>query len=684
MTTEVDELAARISQQGRAAVINEGVPSDGFEDPEQKYPKEDYATEPSINKAARGSDINHLIIKNGVPNVNCSLGNQPIGVYPLVQVDESVSGHIIEINDTPGGERILIKHKGGSGVEIRADGSVMVNTLNKRVDLVGDDYNLAVENDGNISYYGNLNMTVQGDYNLDVKGDYNVTVGGNKILNVAKSYRQKINSVYDLIVNGSYTSKITKYSTMTFLEGISNFIKGDYGNFVDGNADYSSSKQTIVTAEEDINLSSKDMNLVAENLSVAGDEGTIGGENMVMFTKNLYAGRTVHASEVQASKTMLSKVFHGDLSGTAKGAEYAAQAGLAAAKGGSGWGGTVQNVTHSPDDPVASTTKFKPDSDIVTDYLTKESRGIKKVRIDRDDAIKNSIDESVDNAGVSKKKLTVGQNRSRLKDSNHASNNKYISNQISKGALSSSCISKIPSSAGRIRGKEQTARSGFSTIGSGTSSQNVKKFLLRESSSDGVTKTLSPIHLYNPNLKLDISLSTKLNEGVRVGKFVAARSDPITLAHTTSIEQRKQIARNLLPQADIIQLFYTLKQFDNYNIIVAEGLYKAEETETNDPNGPKELAKSGRFVAYEIFDSTSGKIDPGKTFEFAVYLKDNANYESIDLYYDNYDPEGSFNAQIGVTMPTIPTSFTANFKKSVGTFYNGTLQTSLDLVEILK
>ena len=270
------------------------------------------------------------------------------------------------------------------------------------------------------------------------------------------------------------------------------------------------------------------------------------------------------------------------------------------------------------------------------------------------------------------------------KDSNNFSNNKYVSNQISKGALSSSCVSAVPSSVGRVRGRQQSERTGFSAIGSGTSSLSIKKFLLRESSANGVTETLSPIHTYNPNLKLDISLSTKLNEGVRVGKFVAARSDPITLSHTTSIEQRKQIARNLLPQADIVQLFGTLKQFDDYNLVVAEGLYKAEETETNDPNGPKELAKTGRFIAYEIYDSASGKIDPGKTFEFAVYLKDNTNFEKIELYYDTYDPEGSFNAQIGVTMPIIPTSFTAIFKKSVGTFYNGTLQTSFDLVEILK
>ena len=49
------------------------------------------------------------------------------GAYPFNHVYESESGHVFEIDDTSGGERLLRQHKSGTYEEIIASGDILVN-----------------------------------------------------------------------------------------------------------------------------------------------------------------------------------------------------------------------------------------------------------------------------------------------------------------------------------------------------------------------------------------------------------------------------------------------------------------------------------------------------------------------------------------------------------------------------
>ena len=60
--------------------------------------------------------------------VSLNIEDQRPSEFPFNQVDETTSGHVVEYDDTPDGERILIKHRTGAGVEMRADGSVLVSS----------------------------------------------------------------------------------------------------------------------------------------------------------------------------------------------------------------------------------------------------------------------------------------------------------------------------------------------------------------------------------------------------------------------------------------------------------------------------------------------------------------------------------------------------------------------------
>ena len=120
-------------------------------------------------------------MNGGAEGVPLNIEDQRPSEFPFNQVDETTSGHVVEYDDTPGGERILIRHRTGAGVEMRADGSVLVSSTNNKIEVTGGDQTVIVEGAGNLVYKGNLNLVVTGDYNVDVGGNYNVNVAGSHI-----------------------------------------------------------------------------------------------------------------------------------------------------------------------------------------------------------------------------------------------------------------------------------------------------------------------------------------------------------------------------------------------------------------------------------------------------------------------------------------------------------------------
>ena len=55
------------------------------------------------------------------------MNNRLDGAYTTTQVIETQAGHVIEIQDTPGSERIKVTHKTGSSFCIDAGGNIVVN-----------------------------------------------------------------------------------------------------------------------------------------------------------------------------------------------------------------------------------------------------------------------------------------------------------------------------------------------------------------------------------------------------------------------------------------------------------------------------------------------------------------------------------------------------------------------------
>ena len=129
--------------------------------------------------------------------------------YPFNKVTETHSGHVIEIDDTEGNERILIKHTTGSGIEMRKDGSIWISAAENKYETVGGNTKIVVEGDTEIAYEGNLDMYVGGNFNLDVGGNHNTKIKGQRKTRIGKDDRTTTSGNHEYI-----TKKNSSIATM--------------------------------------------------------------------------------------------------------------------------------------------------------------------------------------------------------------------------------------------------------------------------------------------------------------------------------------------------------------------------------------------------------------------------------------------------------------------------------------
>jgi len=109
------------------------------------------------------------------------------GQYPFNHVHESESGHIIEIDDTPGGERLHRQHKSGTYEEIVADGTKTVKVVGSNYELIAGSSNVQIKGDVNLTIDGTKRELIRGDYILEVVGNYTRKIGANEQVKIGAS-----------------------------------------------------------------------------------------------------------------------------------------------------------------------------------------------------------------------------------------------------------------------------------------------------------------------------------------------------------------------------------------------------------------------------------------------------------------------------------------------------------------
>jgi hypothetical protein len=102
--------------------------------------------------------------------------------YPYNKVQQTESGHVIELDDTPGAERVHIFHRSGSFVEMHPDGTVVYKNMKDGYDLtMGDKFvkvagacHISVDGNATLHTKGNVDIQCDGEFNVQSKKDFNV------------------------------------------------------------------------------------------------------------------------------------------------------------------------------------------------------------------------------------------------------------------------------------------------------------------------------------------------------------------------------------------------------------------------------------------------------------------------------------------------------------------------------
>lgn len=142
---------------------------------------------------------------------NKKIGTKPKrSVYPYNHTYTTESGHVMEYDDTPGGERIHQLHTKGTFYEIQPDGT-------KVTKVVGDNYEILMKGN-HVVVQGNMNLTVKGDVRLfcesnmyqEVKGDYHLRVDGDMVTKIRGNEQKVILTDKSTQINGNERKRITK------------------------------------------------------------------------------------------------------------------------------------------------------------------------------------------------------------------------------------------------------------------------------------------------------------------------------------------------------------------------------------------------------------------------------------------------------------------------------------------
>ena len=190
----------------------------GFSDPDEVYPIEDLVGESDVNRLARGEDNIQTTVQAKKDQVEKGV-KTPVGSwdepetpyaaeYPKNHVTETESGHIIEIDDTEGAERIHEYHKSGTFREVHPDGTEVIRIVKDRFEVVIGNDNCYVKGDVNLTIDSNCNMYVKGDWNVDVDGNVNMNVKQNWNENIDQNVTTNVGQNVINDIGGSRQSDI--------------------------------------------------------------------------------------------------------------------------------------------------------------------------------------------------------------------------------------------------------------------------------------------------------------------------------------------------------------------------------------------------------------------------------------------------------------------------------------------
>lgn len=191
---------------------------------------------------------------------------------------------------------------------------------------------------------------------------------------------------------------------------------------------------------------------------------------------------------------------------------------------------------------------------------------------------------------------------------------------------------------------------------------------------------------YDPTFQPVINGRTRLAHSITLSKFLGSYNDPISINHLDT-DDKLILAKQYYLHAQVLQSINSspglrgIQIFEKFRMVVSEGFYREGPNEDLDvTDGINYLKTNGRAVVYELIGE-DGKIAFDKTFDLAVYLKNNTDFDKLILNYDSYNPDGSLHVDIVLIMPEIISPWSVTYNNIIETRYNNAVQSTGELLE---
>lgn len=156
--------------------------------------------QPQVSKLARGEQIEETYVLSQEMNRRTDIQiadsdaenqksfDEPISAYgaeyPFNHVIETASGHSIEMDDTPGAERIMINHKTGSYIQIDGNGTVTHKAVGDNYVISDNNCHAYIGGQNIVTIDGDSRVLIKGDKIEEVYGDYKQIIHGNHLLSI--------------------------------------------------------------------------------------------------------------------------------------------------------------------------------------------------------------------------------------------------------------------------------------------------------------------------------------------------------------------------------------------------------------------------------------------------------------------------------------------------------------------
>jgi GH24 family phage-related lysozyme (muramidase) len=166
-----------------------------------RHPNADELNQPSISGITRYQNLANTVIQarknnldKNVPVAGGGQWSEPYPAYnpeyPYDNATVTESGHIFELDDTPGSERIHIAHRSGSFQEYFPTGTLVEKITKSRYSIImADDY---------VHVMGDVNLTVGAGVYIKVIGDAVIEVGQDASVNVAGDFNSSVGGDFNV------------------------------------------------------------------------------------------------------------------------------------------------------------------------------------------------------------------------------------------------------------------------------------------------------------------------------------------------------------------------------------------------------------------------------------------------------------------------------------------------------